>query len=272
MNVRGILLIFFGIMLLALSGCINENRIAPVSKESIQSSGFTDLDGDGIWDYGVYEFSQTSADGSVKIKRRLVVSAITASEYDSFNFLTDLNLLEADGYLETFSREKKQDEEACAERIGLIGVNCIDVATCANLCAANSINCKKTAAEYRDVLGGSMIYFVQDGSYIDSSLLEARNLVLRLRTASDDEKNAYLGKTRDMVAKAASLNANPLCFHPKLGLCQHSDYGVGNLVDAAKKIGNYSSSVVGYTYTMTVDVEPILEEGLASEMNGIAIE
>jgi len=272
MKSQAILTILLGILLFTSFGCVAENKYSPNKKEIILSSEFTDLDEDGLWDYGIYEFSEVSADGKVRIKRRFSVVASTSAEYTAFETLTDLALLDADGYLENFALQKKQAGDACANNIGLMTVNCIDVRTCANLCAGSSIACKKIAAEYPDLLGGSMIYFVQDDSYIDSTLLEDRNLVLRLRTAAEGEKNVYLGNIRDIIARVASLNANPLDFHPKLDLCQHSDYGVQDLITAAEKIGNYSTEVTGYTYIVTIDVEPILDEGLANEMNGIVID
>jgi len=268
---RSMLPIFLAILLFASFGCITENRIAPIKKETIQSRELVDLDGDGIFDYGVYEFSEIN-EQNVKIKRRLSVSTVTSAHYTSYEFLTDLSLLKTDGYLETFSREKKIDENFCANRIGIPSISCIDVRTCANLCSANSMTCKKIASEYPDLLGGSMLYFVQDTHEIDNAVFEARNLVLKLRTASDDEKNVYLGKLRDITAKIASINANPLIFHPKLNLCPHANYGIGNIVNASKEIGNFSTEVTGYNYIVTLEVEPLIKEDLGSNMNGITVE
>ena len=271
MKPHAILVIVLGLFLFASFGCVTENTYAPTQKENVVSADFTDLDGDGTWDYAVYEFSEIRADNKLKIKRRLAVSATTSSEYATFNNLTDLELLETDGYLEDFHGSKKIAEDSCAGSIGLMSLTCVDVNTCVNLCGAGSVTCRKITADYRETLGGSMIYFVKDNSRIDSNLYEARNIVLDLRTATWVEKDLYLEKIRDIISAVASLNTNPLVFQPELSLCQHSDYGIESLVKAAEKIGEYDTEVTGYTYTMTIDAEPMLQEGLANEMTGIEI-
>ncbi len=270
MRKHALLAIILGFFLFA--GCVAEDTYAPAKKEIVLSDVSTDLDGDGLWDYAVYEFSQVSAPNGVKIQRRISVNTTTSAEYTSINNLTDLILLEADDYLEESSMDQKQAEDECSANIGLISATCIDVGTCANLCSANSISCKKTAAEYRDFLGGSMIYFVQDTNHVDSSVYDARKNVLELRRSSENEKDIYLEDIRDAISGIASVNANPLVFHPKLGLCDHAEYGTEKLVSAAEAIGDYTTETTGYTYIITIDAEPVLEEGLANQMNGIAME
>lgn len=260
------------LFLFALFGCVSESTYAPAKKENVLSSEQNDLDGDGLWDYAVYEFSEVRAENSVKIKRRISVSTVTSAQYTSIGNLTDLVLLEADEYLEDATNEQKLDEESCSNRVGLMGATCIDVNTCANLCSANSIKCKRTAAAFKEFLGGSMIYFVQDNSFMDTSVYDARRNVLELRTSSENEKNLYLEDVRDAISRIAAINANPLVFHPALDLCDPADYGVEDLALAAATIGDYETETTGYVYTVTIEIEPVLEEGLANQMNGIEIE
>jgi len=268
---RTIFLALF-IFLFASFGCVAEKTYTPSQNEVVVSSESVDLDGDGLWDYAVYDFSETSADGAVKIHRRIAVSTITTAEYTSLNNLTDLILLESDGYLEDADAERKQGEEACSNKIGLVGATCIDVTTCAKLCSANSVSCKKTAAEYGSFLGGSMIYYVQDTGYIASRIYDARKNVLELRKSSENEKNLYLEDIRDAVSKISEVNANALISNPKLALCGHADYGAADLAKAADVIGKYSTENSGYTYLITVDVTPVSAKGLENQMTGIEIE
>ncbi len=272
MKSRSILAVLLGILLFASVGCVQEKTYEQTQREVLLTDDYTDIDGDGLWDYGILEFADTTVEKSMKVKRRLSVVAITSAEYTSFNSLTDLDVLDAGDYLEDFGREQKQAEDECANNIGLISVDCVDVGTCANLCAANSITCKKAAAEYREFLGGSMIYFVQDNNHISSALYDAMGDVHELREGTEGEKNVYLETLRGIVTRIASINANPLFFHPKLEMCDSSDYGVENIVSAAGKIGDYSTEVIGYTYIITIDAEPLLGDDLSTEMQGITID
>ncbi len=272
MNSRTILVLLLGTLLLA--GCVGEKTFESGRSETLLSSDSTDLDGDGVWDYAVYEFSTVTEDGSVRIKRIFSVSTVTASEYTSLKpNLTDIDLLSADGYLEDFKVQKDIAQETCEQSIGLISFSCADVATCSRMCSANSVACKEIAEKHEDFLGGSMVYFVQDNSRIDSLVREARTTVLELRNAPAEDKNEYLGKITESVSEVAALNANPLVFHPALQLCENSDYGVDDLVAAADAFGEYSTEVVGYSYFMTVEVDPLEENGgLGGGVSGVVVE
>jgi hypothetical protein len=274
MEFRSILALLFGILLFASVGCIGEKTFSSNKPETLLSGDTTDMDDDGRWDYGVYEFSGVTEDGSLKIKRRFSVSTVVVSEYTSFREnLTDIDLLTADDYLKDFTVEKDAAQEACEQNIGLISFSCADVATCARMCSAGSIKCKDIASEYEDFLGGSMVYFVHDNSRIDSGIREARNVVLGLRTASPEEKNDYLGKISGTISRVAAVNANPLVFHPVLDLCVHSTYGTDNLVLAAEEFGDYTTEVVGYNYVMTVEVESLGgTTDLGSGISGVVVE
>ncbi len=274
MKSRSILTLMLGILLLSSFGCVGEKTFSSNRIETQLSSDFTDLDNDGLWDYAVYEFSEVREDSSLKIKRRFSVSTATVSEYTSLKEnLTDIDLLTADDYLEDFTVEKNIAEERCEQNIGLISFSCADVATCAKMCSANSITCKDIASKHEDFLGGSMVYFVQDNSRTGSLIREARTRVLGLRTAPAEEKNDYLSKISEAISEVASLNTNPLVFHPALDLCEESDYGVENLVTAAEAFGEYSTEVVEYNYIMTVEVESLEEAaGIGSGISGIVVE
>jgi len=269
---KQIALLALFLFLFASFGCVAETTYAPSQDETLVSSEEVDLDGDGLWDYAVYEFSEVTADNSVKIKRRIAVSTQTSAEYTAVNDLTDLLLLESDGYLEDADVERKQDDDECSGNIGLLGASCVDVTTCSKLCSANSISCRQKAAEYGDLLGGSMIYYVQDAGYVKSRIYDARSGVMDLRQSSENEKNLYLENILDAVSRIAEINANPLIFHPGLELCQHAGYGAADLAEAAKTIGNYSTETTGYTYFVTVDAVPVEATGLENQMTGIEIE
>jgi len=273
MESRSILVLLLAVSLFASLGCIGEKTFSSDRQETLLSSDSQDLDGDGQWDYAVYEFSTVTEDQALGIKRFFSVSAKKDSQYTELREgLTDIDLLAADDSLEDFSIEKTLAEESCLQEIGLISFSCADPGTCAKLCSASTITCKNIASKYADFLGGSMVYYVQDNSRIDSSIREARTMVLGLRTASAEEKNRYLSKISQAASKAASLNANPLAFHPALSLCENSGYGVEKLISAAGVFGNYSTSVAEYDYIMTLQVDSVSGGGLGSHVSGIVVE
>ncbi len=274
MESRSILVFLLALSLVASFGCVGEKTVALDRQETLLSSSSEDLDDDGQWDYAVYEFATVTDQEGLSIRRIFSVSTKTSSEYTSLETgLTDIDLLSADGSLEDFTIEKATAEDECLQEIGLISFSCADPGTCSKLCSASTITCKNIAAKYGDFLGGSMVYYVQDNSRINSAVREARTMVLGLRTASAEEKNRYLSKVGEAISKVAALNANPLIFHPAISLCADSDYGVESLISAAGVFGNYSTTVTEYDYIMTVEIGSSGSDGgLGSHVSGVVAE
>jgi hypothetical protein len=204
----------------------------------------------------------------------MTVSTETAAAYTTLAAdLTAVDVLVADQDLEEFSKSKTQAESDCSQEIGLNNVVCSDVQTCSRLCSSASLKCKKIAAAYDEALAGAMISYVQDMGNLGSLNLDARRMVVKLDTGSIEEKNAYLAKTRQMVAKIAEANANPIYAQPELAMCTYSDYGVQYILAAAKKIGAYESTPVGYKYTMVISVKPAESRSgaIGTEVTGIGL-
>ncbi|MBU0526848.1 hypothetical protein KKE92_00045 [Candidatus Micrarchaeota archaeon] len=256
-------------------GCIDDKVYPSDRSEQVLSSELNDYDGDGINDYSIYTFNPiTKSDAGIKIQRQVMVTTYTGGSYTSINpNLTDVDLLLADQSLDEFSKSRFQSDSACSKNIGLLNVVCSDVTTCTRLCSTASVSCKEMSRSYEDVLAGSMISYVQDNNEIRSLVLDSRRMVLSLRNTTDEERNIFLGKTRDMVAKVADINSNPLYVQPKVQLCDHSDFGIGYVVDATQRIGTYETFVESYQYRILFAIDPLEKNDgeLGVEVAGVGV-
>jgi len=252
-------IVLLGLLVLFGSGCIGQKSFPSTSVEQLASSNEIDLDNNGMTDYAIYDFSPSDmGNAGMRVHRQMTVAVETASLYASIKpNLTDADLLEADQKLEEFSKSRIQADTACSQELGVVQVVCSDITTCSKLCSAASGKCKRIAANYEEPVGGSIISLVRDNNEMSSLLLDARRMVLRLRTGTEEDRNAFLGKTRQIVKKVADINANPLYNSPELALCSYSDYGVMDAVDAASLIGTYSTDNISYHYTVMLLATPL---------------
>jgi len=253
-------------------GCI-EDKVFPSDKtEQLLSSDSTDLDEDGIDDYSVYTYAAFTKD-KLRVQRQVMVTTYTSATYTSMEpNLTDIDLYETSQKLAEFSASRQQSDIACSKNLGLHNVVCSDVTTCSRLCASASVKCKSIAATYENVLAGSMISYVQDNAEIRSLILDARRMSTELRDVSDEERDIFLGKTRDMVARVASINANPVYSQDDLTLCEHSDYGISYAMEAARKIGTYETTAESYHYRILFKITPTdQDDELGVEIGGVGL-
>jgi hypothetical protein len=258
---RRLLLLIVIISMLGF-GCLDEKGYPGTKAEQITNTQSIDLDGDGSPDYLVYDFSPVAIqDANLKVQRQVTVAVETQAFYDTINpNLTDVDLLIGDQSMDEFSKSRTQSDTACSNSIGLMNVVCSDVVTCSRLCSSASVKCKRVASTYEDILAGSMISYVQDNNEIRSLILDARRMILNLRSAPQSDKDNFLNKSRQIVYKVASINSNPLYANPDLNLCEHSDFGMPYLIDAAGKIGNYSSANVSYRYRIILSAKPTTQQ------------
>lgn len=240
-------------------GCLGESPYQGGKAEQVSASAATDLDGDSSPDYLVYDFAPVSyKDAGMTVQRQVTVTVETAGGYTSVNpNLTDVDLLIADQSLDEFSKSRIQADTACSQAIGLSNVVCSDVTTCSRLCSSASQKCRKIASVNEEVLAGSMISYVKANNEIRSLILDSRRMVLNLRDASPEVRDAFYQKTRDIVARIAEINANPMYTNDELLLCQHSDFGiVPYLVEATQKVGTYANQNTSYRYHVVLAVSP----------------
>ncbi|MDD5171873.1 MAG: hypothetical protein PHF60_02440 [Candidatus ainarchaeum sp.] len=252
-------------------GCLEEADFPAAKSEQLTNTQSVDLDNDGIQDYMIYDFAPVTLDSAgMAVQRQITVYVQTNATYTSINpDLTDVDMLVADQSLEEFSKSRTQADTACSGAIGLSNVVCSDVSTCSRLCSSASLRCKKMATLYEEPLAGAMISYVQDNNVIRSRILDSRRMVLELRNASDEDRNAFLMKTREIVGSVASINANPIYTYSDLMLCTHSDFGMPFLLDGAGKIGNYSTEITGYRYRVLLSVKPTQQP--ATDQNGAEV-
>ncbi|MDD5340212.1 MAG: DUF4795 domain-containing protein [Candidatus ainarchaeum sp.] len=258
-------------------GCLEQNSFPSDKAERLSTTQPVDLDGDGIADYAVYVFAPATGNASgMTLQRTVTVAAETAGEYTALRpNMTITDALLADESLKDFSDARTQAEGQCSAQVGMgtgLGtVICTDVQTCAGHCSGASVKCKRIAAVYDEVLAGSIMSYTQDLIDMRNLLIDARRMVVTLDSATPEEKDAYLAKTRGIVAKIAQINANPLYAHPDVNLCSHSDFGISSLLDAAGKIGIYESAPVSYRYTVLLSAKPVQSkaETIGVEVSGI---
>lgn len=240
-------------------GCLGESPYQGGKAEAVSGSSSVDLDGDLSPDYQVYDFAPIQyKDAGMTVHRQVTVTIETAGTYTSVNpNLTDVDLLVADQSLDEFSKSRIQADTACSQAIGLSNVVCSDVTTCSRLCSSASQKCRKISDANEDVLAGSMISYVKANNEIRSLILDSRRMILTLREGTSEERDAFFGKTREIVSRIAELNANPIYTNDELLLCQHSDFGiVPYLVEATQAVGTYSIHNVSYRYHVMLSVSP----------------
>ncbi|NYZ73510.1 hypothetical protein H0O00_00030 [Candidatus Micrarchaeota archaeon] len=270
-----VLQIFLLVFLLGF-GCLAETDFPSSKSEVLTNTQSVDLDGDGIQDYIIYDFAPVSAGGDgINVQRHISVSVLTNATYTSLNQdLTDVDLLVADQSLSEFSISRMQDETVCSGMIGISGMYCDDVIGCSRKCSAASVRCRKSTEIYEEQLGSSMIDYGNDNNLIVSHIRNARRMVMELRNANDEDRNAYLFKTREMVWTVADINANPIYSYPAFTFCDHSDFGIPFVLEAAGKIGNYTTSPASYHYTVLLSVKPSDGSGagrLDAEISGVGL-
>lgn len=254
-------------------GCVDTRGPSAAVAERVTNTQAMDIDGDSIVDYAVYTFAPvTDSNSSMVLQRQVMVATGTSGTYTSLNpNLTDVDLLVADQSLEQFSQSVTQARTACGRQIGITNVVCADVSTCNRLCAAASSKCRKISESFDEALGGSMITYVQDTTEISSLLLDMRRLVLLQRTGSDENRAEYIGKSREIIAKIADVNTNPLYANPDLSLCTQSEFGTPFLLEAVTKVGNYTTESTGYEYTVLISAKPANATGLGAELMGVTL-
>ena len=270
------LLLFIVIVSLLGFGCLEQKSYPGTRNEQISNTQIVDLDGDGSPDYMVYNFSPTTIqDAGMVVQRQITVAVQTNATYDTLNNnITDVDLLVAGQNIDEFSKTCTQSDSACSSNIGILNVVCSDIVTCSRLCSSASVRCKKVAGIYGDVLGGSMISYVQDNNEIRSLILDADQMVTTLRGAPEQDKDAFLQETRSLVFRVANINANPLYTNQDLGMCDQSDFGIKYLIDAAQAIGTYTPTNTSYTYRVLISVKPLQQASgnqLGAEVNGVSI-
>ncbi|MFH1222229.1 MAG: hypothetical protein V1492_04040 [Candidatus Micrarchaeota archaeon] len=265
MRARLLIIILAAVLLF---GCIGEEKFAEIKKEKLLAKNEYDLDGDGLWDYAVYDFSPVKMGDQTEIHRIVGVARVQTAAYTNYRNTTDLDLMQADSKLSDFSVQKMQAEDFCSRKLGLSGVKCVETGTCTRVCAANSEKCRILADSYGDALGGSILAYGKDASSIDSNVVTARNAVVQLRSASPEKKALFLDYVMEMKNTVAALNANPLVFTSPISLCEASDYGAANLNDAAKTIGTYNLSTSGYRYSTVLEIKAINSKPFSKEIIG----
>lgn len=250
----------FLLLLLFLSGCVVQNDYPAGQQESLESAPSTDLDGDGSGDYFILSFSEfQNAEAGITLQRKVLVSAMTTAEYQTYNEITDSDLLVAAEHLDDFSNSLKSTTDDCSRKVGLLNVNCIDVETCSRLCSSASTRCRSLLPSYGDAIGASLISYGQTLNELDSLVFDSKRKVTVLRS-SPEEKPLYLQTLRRIVGKVAQMKTNPV-YSEEFGLCFASTEDFQSLMNAAEIIGGFSVSNESFHYTVLIIAEPAAEAG-----------
>lgn len=237
-------------------GCIAEQKNYDIKKEKLLNKNEYDIDGDGVWDYAIYDFQKMKINEKTSIHRFVVVTNVQTGTYKKFNNLTDLYVQGVDSELTTFTIEKKQDSENCIKKIGLSAGKCITASTCTNLCALNSERCKAIAAVYPELVGNSIISYQKISDEIDEAALNAKTLLPELvRDEKNEKKELYLDYLFDIKNNIAEINSNPLVAASEVKMCEQGNYGIERIAAAAKKIGDYEANTLRYKYAVFVEID-----------------
>jgi hypothetical protein len=272
---RRVILLIIAVSLLAF-GCLEEKTYPGTKAEQLAGTQSIDLDEDGLTDYQIYDYSATSiADGGFVISRQVTVAAHTTASYDYINdSITDLDLMVAGESLKEFSTSSTESENDCGNNIGLGSkTSCINVFSCSELCSASSVRCKKLVSAYDEMVGGSMLSVLQDYNELGALIRDANKKVTNLRGAPQQDADEFLQKTRDIVYRVASINANPLYASGEMGLCVRSDYDISYVVAAASKIGGYTAANSQYRYRVMIFAKPVSQNTSqpGMEVGGISL-
>jgi len=240
-----------------LPGCVTHTALPQGKAESVASSKSLDIDGDGTADLFIYNFAPVR-NGNISITRQVSVAAHRSANYTVLRNITDLQMLSVRSGLDSFASSETLALEGCALNAGL-KKDCTDLQSCTALCAG-AFKCDKVMSGYPGAVASSMIEFVNERNKLDSTLLEARNMVLNLRLGPPEQKGTYLNKLLEANEELAEIYANPFYNRQEILLCQVPDLNASILSGAAAEVGNYTPITDGYDYFVTISVSGVGKE------------
>lgn len=247
---------------LLLLGCITQKTYPTKITESVVNTRTFDFEEDGSADLIIYDFAPVKQN-QMTLKRQVAIAVHTKQIYSSYKAPTLIEIANTGAKLEAFDKSQKTALQGCADQAGL-KYDCTLISACNVLCSGSS-KCRRVLDKYQTIIPASMIEFVDDRNELDGHMVEARNAVPLLTTASDDQKNDYLGSIRAGVAKLAEVFSNPLYTRTEIDLCSMPELRVTDLAEAANTIGNVQTTEREYNYYVTLFVSGSDEgEGVVS--------
>ncbi|MEM3422253.1 MAG: hypothetical protein QXF35_03385 [Candidatus Bilamarchaeaceae archaeon] len=249
-------ILFALVLAFLIFGCISEQQNYEMKKNILANKNEYDIDGDGIWDYAIYDFQKVKIGDKNTLHRTVAVVNLQSATYKKFNNLTDMYVQKVDLDIGDAVIEKKQDYDACVNKLGLSSGRCITPSTCVNLCALKSDRCRMISSTYNEILGESIIDYQKKIDDVDNSITNARTILPQLvRDEKNERKNVYLDYIFEAKNAIAEINTNPLFVEKYTKLCEQGNYGAERIISAAKKIGNYEVETKYYKYKVYIEVE-----------------
>ncbi len=244
------------ILLLLTAGCVSEKQVSDVKKETVVSSDAIDLDGDGYPDIYAYVFSAYQIPGtSTTLQKYLLVAAEKEYSYSNFNSIDNDKRKKLDADFEEFISNTEDIEKECANNLGLFGVRCLDATSCLKLCASGSQKCKLLSEKYGDVLGASILLYMQDSTELYNSVSTIVDDLQDFNSSSSSKKNAFVGELAKISYYVSSVNANPIMRSDMLGLCEPNDYSLAIVTKFANSLGKYEPVPVNYNYRVFIKAD-----------------
>lgn len=258
---KAMLLAVMAILLLTF-GCLGDKQLNLDRKEQVILNENFEITGDSLDEFSFYVFSPRDiTEANVKIQKYVFVSTQKTALLEDGKNLSVEKINEIEIKFEEFVREKQDISNKCKQKLGIVGVRCLDAKSCTKLCTENSQECKDIVKKYETTFGRYILQYVKDDSEMENEINDVLNNIPKLKGGSDSKKQEIIESIINIENKISSINSNPI-FRPEIfGLCQQTDYSIENAISAANEIGKYSVAVEEYNYRTFIK----LNEGTQEE-------
>lgn len=245
------------IVFLLFLGCISQQTVDAKQVEITQSAVNLDIDEDNEDDVWVYTFTPaTSEDAGIKTQRTLIAYKEVELGYLRFEELSDQDALSLIQSFEDFENSVEMSTEECLRNTGLVGVNCIDVRTCAQLCSSSSLKCKKLVEEHEAIIGDSVLRYGQYYNELEDALYSSARSLVDMANEDRDDVTYLVSKLQNVLNNVYALEANPLIQSETLLVCSANIYDNTKLQDVINGLGTPVLQTETYRYTIFLQVLP----------------
>ncbi len=243
---RYLLLASLLLILISISGCINERSLGFEGKEQVYQVLSHDINGDGVIDGWTYLFQPVSSEG-LEVQRVLKIQEIGESEFQEtdvamFEPLENSTFNEIDAHLQNF-QSSRGGEEVCKSKLG-IGEGCYSSYQCRQKCTNPA--CSGMLEAYGEGFLGALIEFSQDSADLDGQVGQAETYIESMKEGKNDLETTQnlllvVGSSRELAGK---IESNHLFDSATYGACTKPNYELDELEIARQKIERQSNIFV----------------------------
>lgn len=257
LGMRTAILLILIMMVMMAAGCIGQQAQTGGVPETVQGSGTMDIDQDGRSDIWRYAFDSHPLEGTgYQAQRMLLAHTETDIRYGNFRNLTDFQALQLAEAFNQFESSAQRSVMACRKEIGLSGVNCPNARTCAQLCASNSLRCRKLADENEEAVGGSVLRYGQQANELQEALGSSGRMLNMMAGGERIDREQLAEKLETALNTIYALEASPLVQMEEMRLCSAGSYEMSGFRKVVNGIGNATMEPRAYRYSMLLKVTP----------------